>query len=122
MKTSGKGRVSAAIDHEIALERPIAGRRRLCPKRRFDAKVWPKPIEGERGGVELGVGGRLEQLARVVLEELVAGVERHDLHAPRRGGELRLREVIAEMLRKCCGLGGLRRQRVGNQETKTHCQ
>jgi len=44
-------------------------------ERRFDAIIRPEPVQSERAGEQLGVGGRFEKFSCVALEEGPARVE-----------------------------------------------
>ena len=84
------GGVTAAIDDQIALEHAGFAGALSGIQGSSDAIFRAEPVESQRHGVELGIGGRAEQLLRVVLEEGFAGIERDDFYAPHCGGKTRL--------------------------------
>ena len=62
-----------------------------------DAELRTEAVERERAGVELGVGGGLEELVRVVFEEGFPSVERADFHPELRSGEARMLDAHSEV-------------------------
>ena len=100
------GRVAAAIDDQIAFERAPRVGSGFGVKGGLDAVIGAEPVERQRHGVELGVGGRAEQLLRILLEYRLAGIQGDDLHAPHGGSVLRLPDVVRQPLPQFDQRGG----------------
>ena len=81
VEARGHREVAATEDRQVACQRAVRVRFRGGVARGADAELWAEAVERERAGVELGVGGGLEQLAGVVLEESFTCVQRDNFDA-----------------------------------------
>ncbi|MPN52494.1 hypothetical protein SDC9_200156 [bioreactor metagenome] len=100
-----KGGISAAINHQIAVQNALGIRARRSIERSAYAMLGAEAVQAQGNCVELRVGSWAEQLMRVMFEENHAGVQRHSFYAPYSALKAGLRDMLGQSLAQIGQIG-----------------